>query len=195
MTRPEPVFFCAFGRRFLAVIFGGFALLLAACKTTTGAVDKQFVLPPGAAQYRVREDQIFLAPDTLGDPPLPAYPAPLLEQHLAPVAVCVDVVVSAEGRATGLAQHTGIPGCPDADDPALAPFVQASMEAIQQWTFLAAAICTFPPGMPSDDRCAGEGVVEQPVAVRLTYRFEFSQHAGRGRVRRGTPEAAVPAAP
>ena len=140
----------------------------------------------------MREDQIFLAPDTLGDPPLPTYPTELLKQRRPPVAVCVDVVVGADGRAGMLVPRHDIPGCPPADAAGLVPFEQAALEAMRRWTFLAAAICTFPPGVAPNDRCDGTGVVEQPVPVRLTYRFEFSQHAGRGRVRRDAPATATP---
>ncbi|ASR43243.1 hypothetical protein BEN78_07500 [Xanthomonas citri pv. mangiferaeindicae] len=52
-----------------------------------------------------------------------------------------------------------------------------------RWSFVAAAICTFPDAAAADadPECRGDDTVVMAVPVRLTYAFVFDAHTVRGR--------------
>ncbi|UNK42707.1 hypothetical protein MNO14_00950 [Luteimonas sp. S4-F44] len=52
-----------------------------------------------------------------------------------------------------------------------------------RWSFIAAAICTFPDAAAADadPDCRGDDAVAVAVPVRLTYAFVFEARTVRGR--------------
>lgn len=155
----------------LVLVFG----LVSGCASLSRQVDRQMLVPFGAPRHEVREDQRFLmaAPILAPDP---AYPQDAPD--VSSLALCVSFVVNTEGMVEDVAVIDD-PACPDSRRHARDSFGQAVVSAVSRWSFFGAAICDFPPGVPADDACEGEGVLQTPVAIRLAYVFSFDARRGR----------------
>ncbi|WP_101927053.1 MULTISPECIES: hypothetical protein [Luteimonas] len=169
------------------------ATLLGACRTTPapapalpnlGEVGSELMQPAaGATRMALDPRQRFVFPNLIPPVGLPTYPDALLPLRLAPVTVCVDAVIGSDGLVADAQPR--VEDCDDASLPQRAAFEAASLAAVRGWTYAPALICRAPEDFDGDDACLAEGVVETPTAVRLSYRFHFSQRDGVPRVERG----------
>lgn len=157
-------------------LLGLLAGLVVGCSTTREVVDRRMVLPTGADRHQVDDNQQFLMAIPV-DQPMPEFP------RGARVAdgvheVCVDFVVTEEGLVEQVAFPPGAADCgqPTSD---LASFQASVADALSRWSFVGAAICTFPDGVPKDDKCEAKGAVIRAVPIRLRYVFSFEQVGGR----------------
>ncbi len=175
------------------LLVAGAALLLAACRSTPaptrdlpnlGEVGSELMAPPpGATRMALERHQRFVFPNLIPPVALPDYPATLLALRLAPVVVCVETVIGSDGRVADAQPR--VEDCDAADDAAHRPdFEAATLDAVRSWLFAPALICRAPEDFTGDDACLADGVVETPTAVRLSYRFRFSQRDGVPRVER-----------
>lgn len=118
---------------------------------------------------------------------MPVYPAAQLALRLAPVLVCVDAAIDATGAVSAAAPRTDADCAPPAGIE-IDPFTASALTAVRSWTYAPALLCVAPESFDGDDACQAAGVIETPTAVRLSYAFRFSQHAGTPEVERiGTP--------
>lgn len=150
---------------------------LGACASRGATVGKRMVLPPGALAMTLEKRQGFLMAVPIHEP------LPRLETAAGPdgrTEVCVEIVIDAEGTVPEARHTPGVDGCHATPDPA---YVTATLDAVRQWRYFAAAVCTFPEGQAKTGDCSGEDVVVRAVPIRLTYAFAFERMAGRTRVR------------
>lgn len=172
------------------------SLLLSACRSTPvaapapalpnqGEVGAELLQPAvGTARMTLEAGQRFVFPNLGEDAPLPVYPPDLLPLRLDPVAVCVDVVIGADGNVRDVLPRSA--HCEAGDvSPHQAAFTDATRNAVLGWTFAPALVCQAPAGFTGDDPCLADGRVEAPTAVRLSYLFRFSQRDGVPEVERG----------
>ena len=169
-------------------------VLLAACATPaahvddappdSARVDYALLMQPAQPQYRMDALTLFVMPMEL-ESPTPAFPAEVAPGDVAPLTVCVEAWLDAAGDIARVAPARGGDGCPAAADAALAPYEQAAVQALQAWSFSAAAICHFPEALRAQRErgdCRGSGIELEHVPVRLTYAFTFERQAGRAQV-------------
>ena len=158
------------------------AMLLAGCASSVETVDHQMLLQPGTAQYEMDDLEFFVMPMEL-DAPLPVFPEAVTAPEVAPVFVCAEIWLSADGDVTRVAPVGDLPGCGDGADAA-APFEAAVLVRLRQWSFTPARVCRFREDQ-RDKRergdCRGDVEVER-VPVRLAYAFRFERHQGRAAV-------------
>ena len=161
--------------------------LLAACATQSvpspppvGNVELAVVPPPpGASRLQLDPGQGFVFPLLL-ESTMPAYPPDLLALRLAPVRLCVDVDIDAQGNVGKVALRDGA-GCASAT-PHAARFAEALEQAVTGWRYDPALVCRTPDGRAAEDACTEPDAIDTPVALRLSYAFVFSQQDGRPRV-------------
>ncbi|WP_312316699.1 hypothetical protein [Stenotrophomonas sp.] len=122
-------------------------------------------------------------------PQLYAGPPPVVGERdslreLAPTQVCLQVVVDAEGVVERSVLLNDRPECQAGAAAENAVLVQAAQEAVAQWRYSPAAVCTFAEGKVPKDRgdCRDAARVE-PVAVSLLYAFTFEIVKGQHIVR------------
>lgn len=139
---------------------------------------------PTDARLTLGANETFQPPLASPDNPLPAYPAPLLAQRLAPRAVCVQVGIDETGGVIGTAPASGNADCPSVLEEAR-PFYEAAAAAMQAWRFEPAFRCVFDHVPAPNEGCGGDGTQEQAQAVSLVFRVVFEQVDGRGVVRVG----------
>ncbi|OHC48192.1 MAG: hypothetical protein A2X69_13345 [Rhodobacteraceae bacterium GWF1_65_7] len=166
-------------RKGLAIV--GVLLLSACAGTQSTRVGAEMILPPQAPQMKMQSQELFLMASHLNPDVLPDYPADLLAEGPEQATVCAELVVDENGVVVWTAPLRAGPQCPPEALPALAPFERAVEQAVRRWQFTAAAVCTFPPGVEKNDDCAGEGVVEKTVPLRMAFVFDFSRSERRGR--------------
>lgn len=142
------------------------------CKSTSG-VAMRMILPAGAEFMNIPEGKVFLMASPVSQP-MPTYPegAP----QTAEVTACVEMVIDESGAVSSASPLYGIPDCPRGQNEIDRRFVASSVEAVRNWQFLAAAACTFPPGVPANEDCSGPGVVIAPVAIKVSYVFSFQSN-------------------
>ncbi|MBB3342403.1 hypothetical protein [Luteimonas sp. RC10] len=165
----------------LAFGAAGIALLLASgCTHRSHHVDRQLLLPLGAATYTTTSTQRFLMATALDDP-MPAFPTDGLAEP--PLRLCASFTVDVDGAVRDIVIEPALAGCDRGDTPGIAPFAHAVDAALTRWSFIAAAICTFPDAAAADGDpdCRGDDAVAVAVPVRLTYAFVFDAHTVRGR--------------
>lgn len=179
----------------IAARFSGaaIAVLLAACAARVAhvdappdrtRVDHALLKPADQPQYHMDGLTLFVMPMELESPP-PAFPATIPAGDVAPVTVCVEAWLDDTGDISRLVPARGGAGCPGQTEAGVGPYEQAVVQAMQAWSFSAAAICTFPERLRAQrDRgdCRGRDVVLTHVPVRLTYAFTFERRAGRDQV-------------
>ena len=144
-------------------------LLNSGCKSTS-QVDMRMILPAGAPVMDIPEDKMFLMASPVSQP-MPTYPEGV--SHTAEVSTCVEMVIDETGAVSSATPLYGLPDCPQQQASIDPRFVGSSIEAVKNWQFLAAAVCTFPPGTSMTEDCSGDDVVIAPVAIKLAYAFSF----------------------
>lgn len=134
------------------------------------------ILPDGAQQTAIKTKQKFLmaAPVEERMPGFPSVPAPQAE-----TTVCVEFVVSEAGETSSVKQIDAAPGCEPVGSDSSGIFLPEVRNAVDSWTFFGAALCDFEV---SEDECEETGARLTPLAIKLAYRFEFTQAEGRRRV-------------
>lgn len=162
----------------LAAALAAAATATPGCKSTS-EVEMRMMLPPGASVMEIPEDEVFLMASPVSQP-MPRYPEGV--SRSGDVSTCIEMVVDESGAIRSATPLYGLPGCPAGPTSIDHRFINSSIEAVKRWQFLAAALCTFPPGTPVNDDCAGNGVVISPVAIKLAYVF-FFHSSGRVSVR------------
>lgn len=152
-------------------------LVLSACASRHHVVDRAMILPPGAILMDVPSDQRLLmaAPIRMPDPVFPAH----VGKAGIDITVCVSFVVADSGAVEAVEIVHDMPECKGSTGVDREPFEAAVREAVSGWSFLAAAICRFPDGVPPDDDCKADGASVEPVSIRLSYLFSFRQQGGR----------------
>ncbi|MEG2804718.1 hypothetical protein [Stenotrophomonas sp.] len=125
-----------------------------------------------------RMPQLYAAPD-------PVVGASDPRRELAPTVVCLQVVVTAEGRVERSVALTDRPECSAGAAAENAPLLRAAQAAVAQWRYTPAAVCRYAVGQVPDASgdCRGAEQV-QPVAVSLLYAFTFEIVHGQHVVRR-----------
>jgi TonB family protein len=162
------------------------AICMGGCRTTqpaaasnaahVGSVGMEIVLPPpGAAEMELAATQRFVFPRQHEPVVLPVYPPQRLGQSLHAVEVCVEVDIGADGQITQ-ARMNPDPHCGKRNGDAT--FLQAALDAVRQWRFEPAMLCTA-PDTTFADACLHPEMIEAPTAVRLSYAFRYSQREGR----------------
>jgi hypothetical protein len=147
-------------------------------------VDYSLLLQPGQPQYAMDDLTLFVMPMEL-ESPQPAFPAGVPPGDVPPLTVCVEAWLDAAGDVARVAPARGGEGCPAAGVAGLVPYEQAAVQAMQAWSFSAAAICHFPEALRAQRErgdCRGSEVALEHVPVRLTYAFTFERQAGRAQV-------------
>lgn len=156
------------------------AALLLGCSATKPRPNTsyEFIMPAGAETYTESDREVFRLGDRIGDPALPIYPSGLVFKHLPEQHVCIEIDIDTTGRVfdSRLLYDTG--ACPSAANHPDAAFLVATKQAVQQWRFGPARMCTFPEGMPKNDECEGKGVKVEPMPIRLAFVFSFAVENG-----------------
>jgi hypothetical protein len=161
--------------RFVLVFVALAVLLATGCKSPS-RVAMRMILPPGAEVMDMPEDKAFLMASPVSQP-MPTFPVGAPRRTR--VSACVEMVIDESGAVRSASPLYGLPDCPLEAHEMDRRFVASSIAAARKWQFLAAAICTFPPGTPPNDECTGAGVVISEVAIKVSYVFSFE---GDGRV-------------
>jgi len=137
----------------------------------TRSIDATMILPAGAERTQLKPGQTFLMPVPI-DSPSPRFP-----ENVKPssAVVCVEIEVSGEGVVGAVRQIAPSPDCAAPGTDASTVFVPAVSEAVRSWTYFAAALCEY----ETDEMQCEQGTARlTPVAVKLAYRFQFSQANG-----------------
>ena len=149
-------------------------ILTTACvNVRSGDVGMGMVLPKSAEKLEVPKDQQFLFSTPIAEPILPDYPVELIASK-ATANVCIEIIIDENGEVTHTVPLFDAPGCEITASSRNPLFVDASIRAIKQWQFSAAAICKFPTTAVKNDTCDGEGVVITTIPIKLAYTFSFS---------------------
>lgn len=162
--------------RSLASLVATLAAALAGCATADRAVESGMILPDGAQQTEIKTKQKFLMAVPVEER-MPDFPSASVQQ--AETAVCVEFVVTEEGQTSSVRQIDAAPGCEAVGSDFSGIFLPEVRNAVESWTFFGAALCDFEV---SEDECDAAGARLTPIAVRLAYRFRFTQAEGRRRV-------------
>lgn len=160
-------------------------LALCGCKTVDplppseaeriGEVGMEIVPPPaGATRMQLPQSQRFVFPDVEEPVALPVYPVELLQARLAPLRLCVEADIGADGLVMAARPRVD-EDC--ADGPVRQEFSTAAVEAVRRWVFAPALLCKAPDERV-EDPCLHPQVEEVPTPVRLSYAFRFSQRDG-----------------
>lgn len=163
---------------FLNAAMACFFATLSGCATqrpTTRSVDTAMILPAGAERTRMKPGEKFLMPVPV-ESPSPRFPEAATQPA---VHICVEIVVSEEGLVGPVRQIDTSPDCESPGSEASAMFFPPVREAVETWTYFGAALCEY----ATDESQCDQGFARlTPVAVKLAYRFEFSQAKGTRRV-------------
>ncbi|WP_184645365.1 hypothetical protein [Xanthomonas sp. 3307] len=148
-----------------------------------------FGAAPGAAavqSYQMQPQQVFRMPQPL-QAPTPQLPADSPRRSLSPTTVCVRVVLSAQGAVERSALLDDRPDCSAGAQPEMADLLQAVQDAVAQWRFVPAAICTYadPAQRPAQDGRCDDAQSVQEVPVTLAYAFTFEVRQGKASVQSG----------
>ncbi|NIJ74490.1 hypothetical protein FHR66_003732 [Xanthomonas sp. F4] len=148
-----------------------------------------FGAAPGAAavqSYQMQPQQVFRMPQPL-QAPTPQLPADSPRRSLAPTTVCVRVILSAQGAVERSALLDDRPDCSAGAQPEMADLLQAVQDAVAQWRFVPAAICTYadPAQRPAQDGRCDDAQSVQEVPVTLAYAFTFEVRQGKVSVQSG----------
>lgn len=141
------------------------------------------IVPSGAERMQLPANQAFQMAYPVHDP-LPEYPADLISAGLDELAVCVDIVVTAEGTLGSVTPLHAQPHCPLEATALPQPFVDSALAAVRQWRFVPAEVCRFPEGVEANRDCIGEDVTLQAVPIRLGLVFTFRLVDGQPQVAR-----------
>ena len=158
--------------------------LLTACSTRIAKVDHQVILQPGEVRHELDGLELFVMPMELDAPP-PAFPPAYADGDLAPLVVCVEVWLDADGHPTHVEALHQEPDCPPRTDARTVAFEQAVLERLMHWYWTPARICRFPEQLRTQMErgdCTGREVDIDKVPVRLAYAFTFERKAGRASV-------------
>jgi len=138
----------------------------------------------GHGRYALDPSQAFVMPVLEASPP-PRFPPGYAVASLSPTTLCSSLVVEADGsvRAAGLLQA---PGCVD---PAQAPpeLAEAVRQALEQWRFSPARLCTYADAASRARQWRGGGCDGEPVGARAipvtpAWAFTFQVRNGRHEV-------------
>ncbi|HET7656442.1 MAG TPA: hypothetical protein VFK18_05585 [Luteimonas sp.] len=157
------------------------ATLAGGCTSTVETVDHRMLLQPGTAQYRMAELDLFVMPMEL-EAPLPAFPADVVAGDVPAIEACAELWLSSDGEVTRVAALHDLPGC--SGGGAAAPFEQAVVQTLGQWSFTPARVCRFREDQRAQREqgdCRGDVEIER-VPVRLAYAFRFERRHGRAEV-------------
>lgn len=155
---------------FVTVALGG-------CAKNSQLVDRRMILPPLAAVVEVEDDQQFMMAVSI-DSPSPLFPDEVGNGNLR-ADVCARFIVTREGSVEGIEIVRDLDGCAVGTGGEQLRFEQSVRDALSRWTFFGAALCRFPSGVAKNEDCEGDGVVIEPVPIRLMYVFSFEQVSGR----------------
>jgi len=153
-----------------------------------GAVGASLIEPAADTRRMERlRHRRFIHPNLDTPAVMPVYPPEQLALRLTPVVVCIDAAIDAGGAVSAVAPRAD-GDCVPPVDVDIAMFIDAALAAVRAWTYAPALLCEAPEDFDGDDACQADGALETPTAVRLSYAFRFSQHAGTPEVERiGTP--------
>jgi hypothetical protein len=154
-------------------------LELAACasRPINTDVSAALIVSTSADRYVMQRNERFLMPLTV-EAPLPTYPSNAVTP--TEVTICVAVAITDEGDVQSVTTIATDPACSSVSDPRSKPFQEATMAAVREWKYLAAAICRYQTDVTE---CEFETADIKPVPVTLAYRFAFSTHDGKPVVR------------
>jgi hypothetical protein len=128
--------------------------------------------------------QRFLPPVAL-DSDSPAFPASLDRKELAPVTVCLEVVISETGEVQRVVPLFEAGVCGRGEPGVLEVLQAAAQDTVQRWRFDPAAICTYPDAATAEaaaGTCFEHEAHRRPVPVRLAYAFTFEMRDGKHKV-------------
>jgi hypothetical protein len=162
-------------------------LLMAACAAVSrpgpvAQVDTSFqvFIPPGAQGYELPRNEKIVLGESIAQP-APVYPAAWVSRKMGEQIVCLEIEIDAHGLVYASRPLYAMPGCP-ASAKAVAPaFEVAARDAVMQWRFHPAVVCTFQMGVDAyakGNDCDAEGAKVTPIAIKLAFAFTFTQTHG-----------------
>lgn len=146
-------------------------VLTAGCRTAP-EVGMRMILPPGAAVMDVPKDKVLLMAAPVSQP-LPVLPAGL--PGTREVSLCIELIVDEIGAVRSAVPIYELPECPLAEARIDPRIVAATTDAVMEWQFLAAAVCTFADGALKTEDCSGNAVEVSAIPIRLSYMFSFER--------------------
>lgn len=150
------------------------------CATTRHqAVDKRMILPQGAQQTELLQNQKFLMAAPIENP---TPPFPVESIGTVDTTVCVEFVVMEDGSVSSARQIDTSFGCEPVGSAASKAFVPTVLRTVESWSFFGAAICSY---RLSEAECDNGSAQLVPTAIKLAYKFQFSQSKGDRKVLAG----------
>jgi len=149
--------------------------LLLGCAATKSRPNSSYelMLPAGAETYTESDREVFRLGDRIGEPALPIYPSELVSKNLPEQQVCLEIDIDTAGRVFDSRPLYDTGNCPSKANHPDDSFLAATKQAVQQWRFEPARMCTFPDGAPKNDECQGTAVKVELVPIRLAFVFSF----------------------
>lgn len=150
---------------------------LLGCTTTLTRVVSNAHLPTDQPIVAVESHQKLVLPAEFGVLGPPGFPPHAFHARPRSVLVCLAFTVDDGGAVVDIDPESfASEDCVDATETGSAPFVDAAIAAVERWSFLAAAVCTFrsvEAAQKSDEDCTGALAVES-IPVRLAWTFLFT---------------------
>ena len=167
-----------------AFLVVGCATTLASCATdpTSRTVEKGMILPDGAQQTELKPKQKFLMAAPIENR-MPNSPSTSSRQP--ETTICVEFVVAEDGRVDSVRQIDAAPGCEKVGSHISGIFMPEVQSAVESWTYVGAALCNYDA---NEDECDKSTARLVPLAIKLAYKFKFTQLNGRRSVSSGTIE-------
>lgn len=163
------------------------AVVLAGCRTSQVSlegVDARMLLPPGAHRHTVDDGETFLMAAPIEEP-LPVFRPGAHAKNIAPITICVELVVNTAGEVESVNPVVGGDECVAPISPLAMEFAGAVMNAVRKWSYVSAALCR--PASPSDMSCEDPESVVQPVPIKLAFAFTYRRTAGMDKLEAGKP--------
>jgi hypothetical protein len=168
--------------RLASLFFAAGLIALTGCAAQLSArhaVEKGMILPEGAQQTELKANQKFLMAAPIENR-MPAFPKAPVQQ--AETTICVEFIVSEDGRAGSVHQIDTAPGCEKIENSASRIFFPAVRTAVESWTYFGSALCDYEV---SEGECEQGTAKLTPLAIKLAYKFSFTQSNGKRGVSSG----------
>lgn len=138
-------------------------------------------IPPNAIRYEPQSNQKIV----VGRPLLqesPAYPSDMADKNIPERTICLEIEIDESGEVYSSKPLYGITNCPADAQSIEQEFVTAATQAVARWRFKPTLLCTFPEDVDMNaahNSCSSERVRAQPIAIKLAFKFTFTQsHRG-----------------
>lgn len=155
-------------------------VLFVGCSTTSRHVTSEIVLPDAAERIVVESNQRFLFPGELGVLASPRFPVSSSANDAVDVTVCISFTVD-DGGGTRDIRVEDVPDVECARPSDYPEFVASTIEAVDRWEFVAAALCEYATAADRalDDPECDKALSVVAIPVRLAWTFRFTARGGR----------------